>query len=80
MKALKLDDPFRSAIQWIFEDVYIGYIDLGCWVPEPWDTRGGRGTLAGVAAHFMPPHCGQDLHDALQDACTLVQTGKCCIW
>lgn len=50
-KAEKIQEPFRSAILWIPEDVRLPYADVSFWVARRWDSRGGRCTLAGDAAH-----------------------------
>jgi 2-polyprenyl-6-methoxyphenol hydroxylase-like FAD-dependent oxidoreductase len=54
-KALVFAEPFRSAIQWIPDDTKITYNSIGYWVPVPWDNHLGQITLAGDAAHPMPP-------------------------
>ncbi|KAI9753800.1 MAG: hypothetical protein M1835_000954 [Candelina submexicana] len=48
-------EPFRSATLWMPEDTPITYDRISYWVPIPWDDKEGRGTLAGDAAHPMPP-------------------------
>ncbi len=50
-----LAEPFRSAVQWIPDDTKITYNSIAYWVTVPWDDHGGRATLAGDAAHPMPP-------------------------
>lgn len=47
--------PFKSAIQWIPDDYPMTYDQINYWDCIPWDTHGGRVTLAGDAAHPMPP-------------------------
>lgn len=66
--AAELAEQHRSAISWIPEDVEILYNDLDFWIPEPWESCGGRTTLAGNAVHSPPPHRGQGLNNALLDA------------
>ncbi|KAI9720895.1 MAG: hypothetical protein M1812_002734 [Candelaria pacifica] len=61
-------EPFRSATMWIPDDTPITYDRLSYWIPIPWDHKQGRGTLAGDAAHPMPPHRGQGLNHAICDA------------
>ncbi|WPH03436.1 Hypothetical protein R9X50_00631600 [Acrodontium crateriforme] len=75
-RASKLAEPFRSAFLWLPEDMEIKYNDLAAWVPSPWDSHDGRVTLAGDAAHAMPPHRGQGLNQAIQDAQNLVEAMK----
>lgn len=54
-KASVLAEPFRSAIQWMPGDTKITYNSIAYWAPVPWDSHSGRVTLAGDAAHPMPP-------------------------
>ena len=54
-KAQILCEPFRSAILWMPEDQNITYDTMAYWVSVPWDSQDGRVTLAGDAAHAMPP-------------------------
>ena len=75
-KASSLCEPFRSANLWMPEDTKISYDQISYWVPIPWDTRGGRCTLAGDAAHAMTPHRGQGMNHAICDVFNLVTALK----
>ena len=75
-KASSLCEPFRSANLWMPEDTNISYDQIGYWIPTPWDTRDGRCTLAGDAAHPMTPHRGQGMNHAICDVANLVTTIK----
>jgi 2-polyprenyl-6-methoxyphenol hydroxylase-like FAD-dependent oxidoreductase len=48
-------EPFRSATLAMPADTIVTYNTMAYWVPIPWDNKGGRATLAGDAAHPMPP-------------------------
>lgn len=73
-RADKLSEPFRSAFLWMPDNVQTRRYGLGYWIPptENWPTHNGRATLAGDAAHSMPPHRGQGLNNAINDAFNLV--------
>ncbi|KAI9807525.1 MAG: hypothetical protein M1825_005465 [Sarcosagium campestre] len=75
-RAAELAEPFRSAYLWIPDDTQMTSNNIGYWVSIPWDNRGGRATLAGDAAHPMPPHRGQGLNHAICDAANLVSAIK----
>ena len=68
-----LQEPFRSVIEGIPEDEPLPYVETSYWIAEPWDTHEGRLTMAGDAAHPMPPYRGQGLNHAIQDAYNFVQ-------
>jgi len=51
----KMAEPFRTAILEISDDTRIFSDKLYYWIPVPWDNHDGRITLAGDAAHPMPP-------------------------
>jgi 2-polyprenyl-6-methoxyphenol hydroxylase-like FAD-dependent oxidoreductase len=48
-------DPFKSAVDWMPNDIKAKAVPFKIWAPpvSGWDTRGGRVTLAGDAAHSM---------------------------
>jgi len=46
-------EPFKSANRWIPEGTKILVNKMAYWVPQEWDTRGGRVIIAGDAAHPM---------------------------
>ncbi|KAF7198270.1 FAD-dependent monooxygenase phnB [Pseudocercospora fuligena] len=77
-KGAQFPEPFKSAILNMPESVEIQYQELGYWIPPttPWDTHHGTVTLAGDAAHSMPPHRGQGLNNALNDAFNFVEVVK----
>ncbi|KAL8836588.1 MAG: hypothetical protein Q9176_006225 [Flavoplaca citrina] len=69
-------DPFKSAFEWLADDnTTAWYGKMQHWDPgEPehhWDSRGGRVTLAGDAAHPMTFQRGQGLNHAITDSAKL---------
>ncbi len=56
-KSLGYCEPWKSAFAWVPEDQPAWYFDLTVWDPSleehRWDTKNGRVTLAGDAAHPM---------------------------
>ena len=54
-RAKELGEPARSAFTWIPSDTLVHKADVSYWITQPWDNHAGRMTLAGDAAHPMPP-------------------------
>jgi 2-polyprenyl-6-methoxyphenol hydroxylase-like FAD-dependent oxidoreductase len=57
-KAKAYCEPWKSAFEWVPEDQPSWYFNLTIWDPNAhnWDTRNGRVTLEGDAAHPMTYH------------------------
>lgn len=66
-------EPYRSMIQNWPNDRILNDAGINYWFAVPFDTRGGRATLAGDAAHPMPPYRGQGLNNAILDAHRFVE-------
>jgi len=69
-------EPWKSAFEWVPEDQPAWYFDLAVWDPSlpehNWNTRDGRVTLAGDAAHPMTYQRGQGLNHSIADVKKLV--------
>ncbi|TVY51581.1 FAD-dependent monooxygenase cctM [Lachnellula cervina] len=70
-------EPWKSAFEWVADDQPVWYFDMAVWDPSllehTWDTRNGRVTLAGDAAHPMTFQRGQGLNHSMADAAKLVE-------
>ena len=53
--AIGLAEPWSNALKWIPEGTPVADNAVSCWVTSNWDSQGGRITLAGDAAHPLPP-------------------------
>lgn len=74
-KATRFADPWRTVGRDLPDDLPIVVDRTTVWRPTmDWSTAelGTRVTIAGDAAHTMPPHRGQGLNNALEDAAMLV--------
>lgn len=70
---LTISQPCGSAIQRMPKDVVIYFSEHSYWEPSNCGSRSGRMTLAGDAAHAMPPNRGQDCDHAINDAISFAQ-------
>ena len=53
--ASSLAEPWRSSLLWIPEGTEVACNMVAYWITVAWDNHGGRVTLAGDAAHPLPP-------------------------
>jgi 2-polyprenyl-6-methoxyphenol hydroxylase-like FAD-dependent oxidoreductase len=77
-KAKNFAEPWHSVGKDLPDDFPVIVDRTTCWRPTmDWSEKfGHRVTIAGDAAHPMPPHRGQGLNNALQDAAVLVDELK----
>ena len=75
--ARELSDPWKSAFEWLPDDHPLWFTGMTDWdpsVPEnAWDSRKGRMTLVGDAAHVMTYQRGQGLNHSMADAKGVVE-------
>ncbi|KAL3458147.1 hypothetical protein BJX64DRAFT_292412 [Aspergillus heterothallicus] len=67
-------EPWRTIIEKVPEDIKFGTDKVASWRPFDWSTTSalaGIVTLAGDAAHPIPPYRGQGLNIGLEDASDL---------
>jgi 2-polyprenyl-6-methoxyphenol hydroxylase-like FAD-dependent oxidoreductase len=53
--ALKMAEPWKSELLWIPDGTPVADNSISYWVTTRWDNLDGKVTLAGDAAHPMPP-------------------------
>jgi 2-polyprenyl-6-methoxyphenol hydroxylase-like FAD-dependent oxidoreductase len=77
-QAERFAEPWRTVGKDLPEDIQFGVDPTTIWKPVDWSgcSLAKRVTLPGDAAHAMPPHRGQGLNNALQDATMLVDEFK----
>lgn len=75
-KCQGLAEPFRSAYTWIPDGIHVPNQGISYWITVPWHNHDGRATLAGDAAHPLPPHRGQGLNHCIADVEKLVEALK----
>ncbi|KAL8735854.1 MAG: hypothetical protein Q9181_002659 [Wetmoreana brouardii] len=72
-RAEGMGEPARSAFTWLPSDTEVHKADISYWISQPWNNRQGRLTLAGDAAHAMPPYRGQGLNHCICDVSHLLE-------
>ena len=77
-KAQTFAEPWRTVGRDLPDDFPVALDRTTVWRPTvDWSSKFGHHvTIAGDAAHAMPPHRGQGLNNALQDAAVLVDELK----
>jgi len=71
--AKSLAEPWKSSILGIPDDTEVACNKVAYWITTPWDNLHGTVTLAGDAAHPLPPHRGQGLNHCIADVKNFVQ-------
>jgi len=64
-----LAEPWRSSILWIPDSTEISPNSVSYWITSAWDNQGGTITLAGDAAHPLPPRKLPIIFADIADTC-----------